>query len=446
MKKKIIAVLAAAASLLAFAGCNTNGGGSGAAEGGSGADTLTILAWESNSDITNMVKLFCEKTGTPEDKIVITRQGADGKGGSEQYPQYLKGDGDADLMCLEADWILKFINDDTLTVPLSTIGINESQYTDTYGYTMAIGKNEKGELRGVSFQAAPGGFVYRADLAEEYLGVKTPDEMQALVSDWDKFKDTAKKISDASGGKCSLTATEGGLWQVFQANRTKAWVVDNKLEMDTAEQFYDIAKEFKDNKYLADVPQWNEAWYAAIQDGTALGDFVSTWGLTNAEGSILYNFTGGPEGPCAGKMAFCAGPTNYFWGGTWLGVTAKCNTNDLAKQFVEFFTVNAETMQQYTETTGDFCNNKTAMKAVVDGKINSNALLKDGQDQFEILYSAADGIKMDGLITKYDATIKDAFNKSVQGYIDGSTYATKEDAIAAFKKDVKAAFPDLTVE
>ncbi len=170
MKKKIIAVLAAAASLLAFAGCNTNGGG--AAEGGSGADTLTILAWESNSDITNMVKLFCEKTGTPEDKIVITRQGADGKGGSEQYPQYLKGDGDADLMCLEADWILKFINDDTLTVPLSTIGINESQYTDTYGYTMAIGKNEKGELRGVSFQAAPGGFVYRADLAEEYIGVK----------------------------------------------------------------------------------------------------------------------------------------------------------------------------------------------------------------------------------------------------------------------------------
>ena len=144
-------------------------------------------------------------------------------------------------------------------------------------------------------------------------------------------------------------------------------------------------------------------------------------------------------------MAFCAGPTNYFWGGTWLGVSTKCDNKSLAKQFVEFFTTNADTMKKYTEFTGDFCNNKTVMKDIAEAKTNKNLLLKDGQDQFAVLYTAAEGIKMDGMITKYDSVIKGHFNTSVQGYLDG-TYATKDDAIKAFKQLVKGSFPDLTVE
>lgn len=484
MKKRILAAVLASASILgAVAGCSSNNATSStgssttdssktedssktddsskneeskneeskteATELKDDGDKLTILAWESNSDIVNMVKLFCKETGTPEDKIEISKQGSNGEGGRDQYQQYLKGDGDADLMCLEADWILQYINDDQLTAPLSALGIEEPAYSDAYGYTVAIGKNDAGVLKGASFQAAPGGFAYRADLAKKYLGVNNPDEMQALVKDWDTFQSTAKTLYDKSGGKTSLQATEGGLWQVYQANRTKAWVVDGKLEMDTAPDFYDIAKSFKDNKYMADVPQWQDAWYAAVQDGTALGDFVPTWGLTTGTSSILYSFakgTGeGTEVKPTYEMAFCAGPTNYFWGGTWLGVSTKCDNKSLAKQFVEFFTTNADTMKKYTEFTGDFCNNKTVMKDIAEAKTNKNLLLKDGQDQFAILYTAAEGIKMDGMITKYDSVIKGHFNTSVQGYLDG-TYATKDDAINAFKKLVKGSFPDLTVE
>lgn len=481
MKKRILAAVLASASILgAVAGCSSNNATSSTASDASSTtdssktedsktedssksdeskaeatelkddgDKLTILAWESNSDIVNMVKLFCKETGTPEDKIEISKQGSTGEGGRDQYQQYLKGDGDADLMCLEADWILQYINDDQLTAPLSALGIEESAYADSYGYTVAIGKNDAGVLKGASFQAAPGGFAYRADLAKEYLGVNSPDDMQKLVKDWDTFQSTAKTLYEKSGGKTSLQATEGGLWQVYQANRTKAWVVDGKLEMDTAPDFYDIAKSFKDNKYMADVPQWQDAWYAAVQDGTALGDFVPTWGLTTGTSSILYSFakgTGeGTEVKPTYEMAFCAGPTNYFWGGTWLGVSTKCDNKSLAKQFVEFFTTNADTMKKYTEFTGDFCNNKTVMKDIAEAKTNKNLLLKDGQDQFAVLYTAAEGIKMDGMITKYDSVIKGHFNTSVQGYLDG-TYATKDDAIKAFKQLVKGSFPDLTVE
>lgn len=482
MKKRILAALLASAAVLSFAGCSKDNGSSGdssaadssaadssaadssaadssAADDSSNAgdsalsseETLTILAWTGNSDIKNMVKLFCQEKGYSEDQIVIKGVGDNGEGARDQYAQYLSGDGDADLMCLEADWILQYINDDTLVAPLSDLGITEADYANAYDYTVQIGKDKNGVLKGASFQAAPGGFVYRTDLAEEYLGVKTPEEMQEKVKDWDTFMETAKTVYEASGNKTSLTATEGGLWQVYAANRTQPWVVDGKLVMDTAEDFFDVAKTMADNHYLAGVPQWDPAWYQAGQDGTTMGYFFSTWCMTNSDGSQLWQAEGVTKdddgnlsGPTFGKYNICQGPTGYFWGGTWLAASTKCDTKDLATEFVKFFTTDADTMQKYTEFTGDFTNNKVAMQAIIDAGTNKNDLL-GGQDQFAVLADGANNIKMDGLITEYDSKIKSCLNTAVQDYIAG-TYATKEEAVDAFKKSVVATFPDIVVE
>ena len=483
MKKRILAALLASAAVLSFAGCSKDNGSSGdssAADSSSGAadssaadssaadssaadssnagdsalsseETLTILAWTGNSDIKNMVKLFCQEKGYSEDQIVIKGVGDNGEGARDQYAQYLLGDGDADLMCLEADWILQYINDDTLVAPLSDLGITEADYANAYDYTVQIGKDKNGVLKGASFQAAPGGFVYRTDLAEEYLGVKTPEEMQEKVKDWDTFMETAKTVYEASGNKTSLTATEGGLWQVYAANRTQPWVVDGKLVMDTAEDFFDVAKTMSDNHYLAGVPQWDPAWYQAGQDGTTMGYFFSTWCMTNSDGSQLWQAEGVTKdddgnlsGPTFGKYNICEGPTGYFWGGTWLAASTKCDTKDLATEFVKFFTTDADTMQKYAEFTGDFTNNKVAMQAIIDAGTNKNDLL-GGQDQFAVLADGANNIKMDGLITEYDSKIKSCLNTAVQDYIAG-TYATKEEAVDAFKKSVVATFPDIVVE
>lgn len=479
MKKRILAALLASAAVLSFAGCSKDNGSSGdssAADSNSGAadssaadssaaddssnagdsalsseETLTILAWTGNSDIKNMVKLFCQEKGYSEDQIVIKGVGDNGEGARDQYAQYLAGDGDADLMCLEADWILQYINDDSLVAPLSDLGITEDDYANAYDYTVQIGKDKNGVLKGASFQAAPGGFVYRTDLAEEYLGVKTPEEMQEKVKDWDTFMETAKTVYEASGNKTSLTATEGGLWQVYAANRTQPWVVDGKLVMDTAEDFFDVAKTMADNHYLAGVPQWDPAWYQAGQDGTTMGYFFSTWCMTNSDGSQLWQAEGVTKdddgnlsGPTFGKYNICQGPTGYFWGGTWLAASTKCNTKDLATEFVKFFTTDADTMQKYAEFTGDFTNNKVAMQAIIDAGTNKNDLL-GGQDQFAVLADGANNIKMDGLITEYDSKIKSCLNTAVQDYIAG-TYATKEEAVDAFKKSVVATFPDIVVE
>ena len=470
MKKRLLAALLASAAVLSFAGCNSNNSSTAsgsnadnsstpaddsstpaddssavddtpATELADDGDTLTILAWEENSDIVKMVDYFCKTKGYDSSKVVFKGVGAKGENAREQYKQYLKGNDDADLMIFDCDWVAEYINNDELTVPYSAIGIEKSDFTEAFAYTLDYGTNDNGVFKAASFQATPGGFVYRADLAQEYLGVSTPEEMQALISDWDKFQETGANLYEASGSKTSLQATEEGLWQVFQSNRTQSWVVDGKLVMDNASDFYDIAKKMKDEKTLAGVPQWQDAWYNAIMDGSALGDFVPTWGLTTTGGgSILENFTNKGDENLGQNMAICEGPSSWFWGGSYFGVTPKCDNKTLAKEFIEFFCKDAETMKGYAAETGDFMNNKTVMSEATI----SNKLL-NGQDHYKVLVKVLDNLDLSNKLSKYDSVIKSKFNDSVKGYLDG-TYATKDDAINAFKGEVASVYPDIVIE
>lgn len=468
MKKRILAALVASAAVLSLAGCNTdntssgagnsnagdssnvsNGGESSSDNGGSDNQggtnaapeegTLTILTWNGNSDTKTMVEYFLEQKGYPADSVKFVGIGDNGEGARDGYKQYIKGDGDADLFIMDAGWTMMYTYDSEVSADYSTIGLSKSDFPDAFPYTLSYGSNAEGKLMANSFQATPGGFVYRADLAEQYLGVKSPAEMSALISDWDKFKAAGKTLAEASGGACALQSTEGGLWEVFQSNRSQPWVVDNKLVMDNAESFYDLAMEMKNDKSLGMFPQWENPWYASIQDGSALGDFVPTWGLTTNEGSILFNFTTGSE-ELGKNMAICEAPTGWFWGGSYIGVSTKCNNPKLAKEFIEFFCKDAESMKAYAEKTGDFVNNKSVMS----GLTASNKLL-NGQNHYEILVGVMDKLDLEGKLTQYDSTIKGCFNDSVNAYLDG-TVASKEDAIVKFKQDVKAALPDLDVE
>lgn len=467
MKKRILAALVASAAVLSLAGCDSNsnsssnnsssnagGGNSGdASTPSNGSDdsnaggtvaapeegTLTVLTWNGNSDTKTMVETFLAAKGYPADSVKYVGIGDDGEGARDGYKQYIKGDGDADLFIMDAGWTMMYTYDNEVSADYSTIGLSKSDFPDAFPYTLDYGSNAEGKLMATTFQATPGGFVYRADLAEQYLGVKSPDEMSALISDWDKFKAAGKTVAEASNGACALQSTSGGMWEVFQANRTQPWVVDNKLVMDKAEDFYDLMMDMKNDKSLGMFPQWKDAWYASIQDGSAMGDFVPTWGLTTNEGSILFNFTKGSE-ELGKNMAMCEAPTGWYWGGSYMGLSSKCNNPKLAKEFIEFFCKDADSMKAYAEKTGDFVNNKSVMSSLTA----SNKLL-NGQNHYDILVKVMAKLDLEGKLTQYDSTIKGAFNDSVTAYLDG-TVATKEDAIKQFKSAVKQALPDLDVE
>ena len=390
-------------------------------------DTLTVVCW-TDADLANMFDQF---SGHAE----YQNCGDNGGDASTKYATYLNSGDDVDLFVAEAGWILNYINDDSFSAPLSDLGIAADDYKDAYQYTVEIGTDNNGVLKGASWQAAAGGYAYNADLAEQYLGVTSPEEMQAKIDSWDKFEATAAELKEASDGKVTIAATIGGLWQAFSTAKNAAWVDGTTIKTDVAKEFTDMVKGYVDNGYVdPTVEQWSTDWTNVGLNGETLGYFYSTWCL--GEGAQLEQ-----NGGNAGNWRIVRGPQDFFWGGSWLCVSPNCNTADQAADFIRQFTVNADTMEEYALYSGDFVNNKVAMDKIVAEGSNSNALL-GGQDQFAVLADVAAGIKMSDSISKYDQSLKDTFLKTLKDNINKDTDAILD----AFTSQALADNPDLSAE
>lgn len=422
---------------------------------GTGGSTFTVAAWN-RDDVPYLLAQYKGidftqfEDSTDVEKAVLDLEDVNfinfdvgGGQASEKYDAHFATGDDLDVYFCEADWALKYINDDERTLPLEKLGFTDANFADLYGYTDEIGKDANGVRKGVSWQAAAGGFAYRYDLAEEYLGVTSPEEMQEAISDWDKFVTAAETISEKSGGKTALADTINGMWQVFAAQRSQPWVVDNSLVVDDfCKDFADTAKALWDCGGVTKNPQWDPSWYASGQDDSAMGFFVSTWGFGD---SILAQAAGGKDGATYGKWAVCQGPNPYFWGGTWIVVNPQTDNGQEAQDFIKMFTVDNDAIKEYAINKPEYCNNKTVMQDIVDSKENPNEYVTDclnGQNYFEVLHENAKNIDLKGLITPYDATIKTAFCDVVKSeYLEGGK--SWDDTQIAFMEKVAAAIPEL---
>lgn len=405
-----------------------------------GAD-LTIIAWNTN-DLANMFEQYVgdKSGGTDANGVNVTYNlvGSSGTEAMEQYTTYFDGGEDCDLYAAEAGWILEYITDSNYASPLSEIGLDTADYTNAYQYTLDTATVD-GTLMGATWQAAPGGYVYRTDLAESYLGVTSPEEMQAKISDWDSFWATAEEVKTASDGKTRMAATAAGVWQAYSTAMNKTWVgSDGVLDTTGCEDYATMIKNAIDNGYVDETEQWGDAWFAEGQDDSTFGYFFSTWCLTS--GAQLEQASGGENGATYGLWNIVEGPADYFWGGTWLVVSPSCDNVTAAHDFVKYFTVDTDAMQEYAETYGDFVNNKEAMDAVASGDYSNPAL--GGQNQFAVLKDVADGITLSDTATKYDQTCKDAFNEAVT-----NNWGADSDTIMTdFKTRLASKTGDITIK
>lgn len=411
-----------------------------------GGKQLTILCWN-DDDLKYMYDIVADATGMDKSMINYKNVGSSGTDANEQYAQvFLSGD-DVDLYFCDADWNMAYQNNDEYSAPLSAVGISEDMYANAYGYTVNMGKDKNGVLKGASWQAAAGGYAYRADLAQEYLGVSTPEDMQAKIGSWDDFWATAATVYEKSGKTTAMADSLGGVWRAYSnGNRTKSWVNDGKLDPSSVGDFISMAKENFDKGYISGATQWTDDWLPqGMSDGAqankTFGFFFPTWAI--AKGGSLEQAQGGEGGSTYGKYALCEGPTSWFWGGTWICVYPKTDNAKEAGQFIYTMTADADAMQKYVDARGDFVNNKGVMDATTKAGTNSNPLF-GGQDQFQILFNSADKIDM-SIASEYDAKINTDLQNAVQDYCNGVT-SSEDDCLNAFLDAVAADVTDITVE
>ena len=367
-----------------------------------------------------------------------------------------------DIFTLEAAFVKKYVNSDW-TADLKELGFTDEDFETCIPAMLQIGQNPEGVQKGLAWQSTPGALMYRADLAEKYLGITDPEEFQEKVADWDAFLETAEELKEASDGACKMFCADGDVFRPYLYNRESGWVVDNTLVIDDQlYDFLDMMKTCEEDDLYARGQAWTETWFAGM-NGTneILVYFLPTWGLhytlkpncvPGADGGMSdeeLQKLSDENGGTFGKWRMVAGPVGYSWGGTWVGAnTAKVAAADDAKkaaikEVIRFFTLDPDFLYTYAKDSGDFVSNNTVVDRIIEEGGTPNPFL-GGQDHYSIFAEAAN-LADASTMTDYDEDMETLFRDNVTlPYIKGEV--DLDTAIQNFKDAVKARFDGLTVE
>ena len=307
--------------------------------------------------------------------------------------------------------------------------------SDSEDYTVKLGSDSDGNVKALSYQATPGGFWYKRDLAKKYLGTDDPDEISEMLSTTEGMLDVAEKLKAGSNGETHMFASYKDLWQFANYGmRSVAWVDGNKFQMDDyIPEFFDLAKTVRDNDYDAKIDTWSEAWYASCADDSVFGYAEPTWGLQY----VIQ--TGAPDSE--GNWGIASMPAAYFNGGSYLGVYQESQNKELAAEYVKFVCTNKDFLTQYANDKGDYTSLKSVNKEIADSGYEESWCA--GQNTFKFFSDQMDKINTD-IVTKYDDTIGNLMLNNVDLYLNGQL--DKDAAIAQFKDDVASNYRRLDVE
>lgn len=405
--------------------------------------TLTVYSW--NEEFKGMLDNYYLKDNPLPDGVELNYviNPSDGGVYQQKLDQALESEEEIDIFLLEADYAAKYV-ESSYTAPVTELGITEDVLSAQYPYTHGIVTDSNGALKGLSWQATPGLFMYRRSLAEKYLGTQEPDEVQKMVSDFDKFLDTARKVVKESGGKTKMLSGVDDIFRVYLNNRKQGWVVDGKLNIDpNMLEYMEFAKVLEEENLTAGTGQWLEDWNANINSDNVFSYFFSTWGIqwVMTGNSVAEGEEQKPGNGTYGDWAATLGPQPYFWGGTWIAMSPTCDNQSLVKDIMEYFTIEKDSMKNYCLESKDYVNSKTAIQEIIDDGFEFDFL--GGQNHYALFQEQADDIDISTL-TGYDQLINDAFAEQVTAYSKGEK--DKDSAIADFKAAVKDLYADIEVE
>jgi multiple sugar transport system substrate-binding protein len=305
--------------------------------------------------------------------------------------------------------------------------------SDEVPYCKEVASDADGNVRALTYQATPGGFWYKRDLAKKYLGTDDPAEVSKMLSTMDGLMDAAEKIKTGSGDKTHMFAGTNDLWTFANYGyRTSPWVTDGNFTMDPyISDFFDLAKKVRDNDYDAKLTWWSDEWIASTSNDSVFGYCLPTWGLEY----VIQ--TGAPNSK--GNWGLASMPKSYFNGGSFLGIYKGSKNKDLAWLYVNFVGTNKDFLTQFVKDKSDYTSSVSVNEAVSKDYTNDWC---GGQNTMEYFNSQLESINTK-IVTKYDDTIGNLLMNNVNLYLDGTL--TKDAAIAQFKDDVSTNCRDVKV-
>ena len=463
MKKSLkmllsFALVIAMAFPLAACGGGSSSGGEAEPEAAEQGKVLNIWCWNDEfqsrfNDYYPGVKEIAEdkSTTTLEDGTVVKWTINPNEGSNYQdkldaallNQESAAADDKIDIFLVEADYALKYVDSD-YTVDVKELGLTDEDMADQYQYTKDIVTDSNGVQKGTTWQATPGLFAYRRSIAKDVLGTDDPEEVQAALSDWDKFNAVAEKA--AAKGYKMLSGYDDS-YRTFSNNVSAPWADGDAINVDAnIMKWVEQTKDFTDKGYNNKTSLWSPEWGADQGPaGKVFGFFYSTWGInfTLKDNSLETPIAEGGEYKAGngafGDYAVCYGPQPYYWGGTWICGATGTDNSELVADVMKQLTCNADIMKKITLDTQDYTNTVTGMTAIAeDPEFGSDFL--GGQNHIALFVETAKKIDMSN-IGPYDQGCNEGIQGAFKDYFDGTV--DMDGAKANFEKTIKEKYPEI---
>jgi hypothetical protein len=311
---------------------------------------------------------------------------------------------------------------------------------------------------------------FRRSLAREYFGTDDPNVIQQYFRDMNTMLSSAERIRDASNGETFTITSHIELSNLFFANRSTPWVVNNRLMHDDPilEQYFDIARAFRDNGLEAELGTWSGEWFSGMSDTLVdahgvprqiFSYFLPTWGIF-----ILSGAAASDETDTTGDWAAIPGPLPYQWGGAWFAIPNNAPNPEVARAFLDFvFTEDVLTkwvMGYFTNArlrqidpnlaeifyipAGDFVSSELVVRNTSAEMVGTSTYYFLGeQNPHDVFALAAPNVSLANLQAS-DFIMHAAFTEAVTQYVEG--LLDRDQARQSFINSVLIDMPGLTTD
>lgn len=462
--KKLLASILAVATITSMAACSvtpaSSGSGTSSASGASSTASSSVSSVPENTvtgdpSASDSIVIWGWNTDFDKLKTVLTQYYPDiakrivfvNAGGSDYYQskidEILKDKTNSlypDIMLLEVDYVKKYVNSDYL-LDISDLGITSSDTANMYKYNLDLGTDTSGKTHALFWQATPGSFQIRADLAKQYFNTTDPAELQdKYFSSWDKIIAASKTVNQASGGKVKLLSGYNDVIRVYlNSARKVGWYDSNDVIQvdDSMKQYMELSKTLYTDQTTFNTTQWGTDW-AALK----AGDGKSTTACIAFAGCPWYTYWCLTD-TWKNNTILVQGPAQFYWGGTGLAATVGCSDKAAAGTIIKALTCNTEVMEAINAANGDYVNNKVAIKDLIASKTGNNEMIYNNQQDILTFYSDKCESIDASTVTDVDQKAQSLFQTQVDQYAMGKKDIST--AISDFKKNLKDLYSYLKV-
>lgn len=302
---------------------------------------ITVTAWPHIDEVLRkIVPLFNEKY--PDIEVEVKSMGyADVH--NNLINSLAAGSGAPDVSAVEIGYIAKFTASGGL-VDLNQPPYNAGQFKDQFvPYKWAQATTTDGRLIAMPWDIGPASLYYRRDVFEAAGLPSEPEEVAQLLSTWDSFIETGKKITRDTDGDGRIDqwfiADAGEVAPIIYRSDNKAFFDENGkpiIDRPVMYKAFEVAKAIRDNGLDAEIGAWSNEWYEAIKSGKTavllsgcwMGGHLKTWLAPDT----------------AGKWGIVNLPSGMYanLGGSFLAITEQSKHKKEAWEFIKFVLVNPE--------------------------------------------------------------------------------------------------------